>query len=393
MNINIDLINIRKFKFLKILSILFLFLSLILGVPRFAVENGATCTLCHVNPTGGGLRNDFGTTVYAQDNLPLEVTKNFADKDWDGFIGNNLQIGGDLRVQSMIYTDEENNIKNPIFPMQTDLYANLEINEKASIYFKLNLADNFRQEYWVLFSILPGDGWLRIGRTIPDFGFKLDDHTSFIRGGNARRSHGLQREGMLFSPSMDYPGIIEFGADITNTLSITSSLSNGFATGFDAGYGFTESFSDKNFTSKILFTNTYFELLNLLFSMSYMKEQDFNLFGVAGGFSFNEFTFLAEKDWANNLPGVDNADTFYSEVIYKPKQGLQVIGKYDYFQYEKDLQADFIRRYTIGLEIFPLNMLEIKFQTRFTILDKVKLKQENKTQPQPEYIIQLHTWF
>ena len=36
----------------------------------------------------------------------------------------------------------------------------------------------------------------------------------------------------------------------------------------------------------------------------------------------------------------------------------------------------------------PLNILEIKLQTRFTQLDLT-----NATQPEPEYLIQFHTWF
>ena len=42
------------------------------ALPRFAVQNGTSCIACHVNPTGSGLRNDYGSNVVALEELPLE---------------------------------------------------------------------------------------------------------------------------------------------------------------------------------------------------------------------------------------------------------------------------------------------------------------------------------
>jgi hypothetical protein len=64
--------------------------------PYLAVEEGYKCNVCHVNPTGGGLRNDFGIT-YAKVLLPAETVDNSIDT-WTGKLTDRLRIGGDLRA-------------------------------------------------------------------------------------------------------------------------------------------------------------------------------------------------------------------------------------------------------------------------------------------------------
>lgn len=64
--------------------------------PYLAVMTGYKCNVCHVNPTGGGLRNEFGVT-YAKVLLPAETVDNALDS-WTGKITDRLQVGGDLRT-------------------------------------------------------------------------------------------------------------------------------------------------------------------------------------------------------------------------------------------------------------------------------------------------------
>ena len=40
------------------------------AMPRFSARKGLPCSACHVDPTGGGMRNDFGRDVFALTELP-----------------------------------------------------------------------------------------------------------------------------------------------------------------------------------------------------------------------------------------------------------------------------------------------------------------------------------
>ena len=368
-----------------ILSI-FIFCQIVFALPRFAVKNGTSCTLCHVNPTGGSLRNEHGTTVFSMEDLPMEKMQKYTFEDWGGFAGDYLQIGGDFRVQGFSYTEDDTK-KTAIFPMQADIYADVAINEKANIFYKLSLGPQPKQEFWALFSIIPNNGWIKIGSSLPNYGLKLDDHTLFIRGGNLNRTHGLSKEGMPFSPRKQNPGIIELGYNISDAIGFTASIANSFANSNNSIYE-SEELKDKNITAKLSYVNTFFKKMNVHISPSFMKESDLQLMGISGGISLGKFIWTGEVDQAKNWPDEETAIALYSEIVFEIKQGIHFTGKYDYFDPDSDNLTGSISRYTFGLELYPLNILEIKMQGRFTQLDL-----EGSAEPDPEYLIQFHTWF
>ena len=82
-------------------SLIFL-INLGFSLPRFAVNNGSSCIACHVNPTGSGLRNSYGNDIVALDELPLERWLDKGNEDWNGYISDHLQVGGDFRYNSEI---------------------------------------------------------------------------------------------------------------------------------------------------------------------------------------------------------------------------------------------------------------------------------------------------
>ena len=102
----------------------FVFNSFLFSLPSYALEEGTNCMSCHVNPTGGGMRNDYGSNIYALDELPLKRWIDKGKDDWDGYITNHIQVGGDFRMQMY-----DNGDSTKVFPMQADMYADLKLNK------------------------------------------------------------------------------------------------------------------------------------------------------------------------------------------------------------------------------------------------------------------------
>ena len=345
-------------------------LSLIFSLPSYAIEQNSNCINCHVNPTGGLMRNDYGSNIYSLDELSIRKWIN-EDKKFDGFISDNIQIGGEFRIQS--YKGRKS---TSIFPMQIDLYSNVDFDNNISLFMKYGA----KQELYLLLDDYNNVDWIKIGKTIPDYGLKLDDHTSFIRGGNSSNTFvysGSIDQGLIFDYAAEYddPILIEMGLKINKNISLTSSISNGIVN--DNENNITISIKSKS-------SSIYG---NLLFGSSLMKEKDFKMLGIFGGFAKNKLTLSFEFDKAYNWIENFKSMASYMELIYKPIQGVHLTAKYDYFDKDISVLDGSTERYSFGVNFFPINMLELKFQIREYELFSID------TNINTEYLVQLHTWF
>jgi hypothetical protein len=156
--------------------------------PQYQLSVDATCSGCHVSPSGGGLLNENGTTAaetYSWKGTNPEFMYGKLDT------GDHVQLGGDFRgVWGYLQTPQRYLLG---FPMQGDLYAHLRFG-KISVQF----TGGFRppqykaafpvpvwsREHYVMWQQNEGSAYglfVRAGRFMPVFGLRLAEHPVYVR--------------------------------------------------------------------------------------------------------------------------------------------------------------------------------------------------------------------
>ncbi len=186
------------------------------GTVKFALASGASCNLCHVSPLGGGMRNSYGFEEVILGDLTREGARQSIAKGFTTRIGKFLRWGVDARLQGFRYgtTSARPKALSAIFPMQATTYGHISTGGKLDFYIAHFLLQS-ATEYWVRLARESETAYVRAGRFRPAYGIRLDDHTSYIRGGN---TGGLIvpeliafRQGLPFRPRSHGGGTVEGG--------------------------------------------------------------------------------------------------------------------------------------------------------------------------------------
>jgi hypothetical protein len=360
-----------------------LFYTELYAYPKFAAYTGEKCVSCHVNPTGGGLRNPYGVK-YSRDNLYMKFLKKANESsEFNTQITKGIQIGADMR---MIFIDDQIDEGipnfNTFFQMQGDLYVHAKMNKYLSLVVApgLYIPNTYgpdplatKYEIYGMLSSLPAGLYFKAGRFIPNFGTKIPEHRAYNRNFND-----------LYTPYASDAGI-EIGF-APSFFTLTAALSNG-------------SSLDKNGTR-----NNSFDFDN---QKQFVTSADFRwaskkskyTFGLGGSFLTNPFKYdpanninalrqiaagffsvglfervviLGELDY-NRLDLRDSASTrsdfqtLFGEVDIRVIKGLEA--KFQFENYNPQLGIKNAplerRRYSFGVEFFPLTGLEIEAIFRY----------------------------
>jgi hypothetical protein len=152
------------------------------GEPYIAVQQGYKCESCHFNPTGGGLRTEFGS-VFSENVLPA----NHIDmgQPWLGKLGDMVRVGADLRTD-WSYTDvPHTSIEKGFNLEQVRAYANVAlIPKRLDLYVDEQLAPGgatAMEAYGRYTTGGDGQWYVKGGRFYLPFGWRLQDNTAFVR--------------------------------------------------------------------------------------------------------------------------------------------------------------------------------------------------------------------
>lgn len=162
-----------------VLTILLITTAHAAAEPFLAVENGFHCVQCHVSPSGGGSRNQYGD-LFIQTQLPASPAS--SDDLWTGTLANRFTLGADAR-----YALREARIDG-VDPLQdftadrVSLYFSAKMNDRTRLYLDQQLAPggSISRSAWMKFD-LTDSLYLRAGKLFLPYGLRLEDDGAFIR--------------------------------------------------------------------------------------------------------------------------------------------------------------------------------------------------------------------
>ncbi|MGH6960712.1 MAG: hypothetical protein ACREE7_09530 [Dongiaceae bacterium] len=335
--------------------------------PYLAVREGLKCMACHVNPTGGGMRSEFGS-LYGQAQLPATP----ADPDelarWAEFTRGPIGIGADLR-SNVSYVDLPGSEGQSAFSNELRAYLSASVlPDRLLLYVDQRLTPAaVNQEAYV--RLWNGDWYVKAGRMYLPYGLRLQDDSAFIRrvpGINFASpddgvEFGLEREAwsMQFAASNGAGGGPEQDDGKQASLRLEY-VQSGWRAGASAN------FNDSS-TGQRRMGNLFAGLRTG--AVAWLGEADYV---VDDGFATGERRLLAgllEADW---------------HVVHGHNLKLTA----EYFDPDLDVDEDQQTRHSLLWEYTPIPFLQLRLGSRWS-----EGIPQNPLQNQRQALIELHGFF
>jgi hypothetical protein len=354
--------------------------ALSLAEPYLAVRTGFKCGQCHVNPTGGGKRTEFGS-LYSQITLAAErldpatgaaVPADSEPAVWTGKLNDHLALGGDLRANGQS-TKTQNNPSTLAFdPTRAQVYLEVKpIVDRLTIYLDERVAPGAatnRETYAMLWTA-DRSAYVKAGRMFVPFGLRIEDDTAFIR----------QVTGTTFNSSDDG---VEGGLDL-GPWSAQVSVTNG------AGGG-TETNRGKLISSLLTLVQPDWRL-GVSASTNFNGAADRRMQSAFAGLRTGFVSWLASgiyvtddgtptgrlKQWATLVEGNIEA-----------AKGHNLKLTYEYYDPNADVKEDQRERYSAVWEYVPFQFTQFRLGAR-----KSNGIPQNNAQNATEVFLQWHAFF
>lgn len=350
-----------------------------------------SCGGCHVNPSGGMLRNKAGFT-YGTKTLPWKT--NIPEEIQSGLniIKNNrfITIGGDFR--GLILSREGSDVNPLFFPMQADFYANANVGNHIALLAQIGMergGNSAVREEFIMLKDFPHNSYIKAGKFIPPYGLRLEDHTAFIR---SKINFDQSQPGSYVSgyeagaePVLVFARFSQFNADVTPAVGNTSKTARGFS-GVAGWQGLW-----------LHLAASYMDIKD--FAISPAGTKDRSAYGVFGAVRpkwlpyLNRLTYFFERDFRrdhsdeNNGSKDEDADITFHELDYRIAKGANLKLRYETYEPDNSNTTDpnEQKRYVAGVDLYPYPFTELNIQYRF--------KEEENEGNISEYLLLAHIWF
>jgi hypothetical protein len=338
--------------------------------PYLAAQMGLKCVQCHVNPTGGGLRNVYGN-VFAQ--TQLAAKKIGSDEDlWNGQVMKFLSVGGNARANWNLSDVPNQTSTNDFAVEEARAYLDFGvIPNRLSVYIDqrfapgnaTNLEANVR--YW----ITENEFYVKAGRLYQPFGYRFEDDNTFVRSVS-----GINMQ----TPDEGFELGFEKGAWSTQL-----SVSNG--TG-----GAPEVDDGKQIAVRTEYVQSTWRLgVSALSNNTDAGDRIGG--GVFGAWRAGPVTLLGEVDFIDDDSiGIDGRQLMASivEADWKLKQGHNLKFAFEFLEPNRDVDEDEQTRASLLYEWSPIQFVQIRAGLR--IYDGIP---QNDLQNRKQAFVQLHGFF
>jgi hypothetical protein len=343
------------------------------ALPRYSARYQQNCSLCHISPTGGGMRSLYASQYLVPQEMAWSTPGDDLLELIDPQVSKSITLGADFRLLHL-YSDEEVNTRN-FFEMQGDLYVSFQMSPRLALYYDRGISESY--ELFALAHLLPWDGYVKAGRFIPAYGWRLEDHTSFVRS-----------ELGFFPPAHTDAGV-ELGI-YPRRLAVQLSLLNGNRGG---------TLDDDDRLAVALRALYRFSVggVGLAAGASGLhnprEDGDHDSGGFFGYLSYGRLTWVGEIDWNRFEPddgGHTTALVTSHEVAFQLRRGLELKGTYDFYDPDHNLQTGARNRYGGGVYLMPNPFLALEALVRgYDVESGRDLRDEDFV----ESVLQLHLFY
>ena len=339
--------------------------------PYLAVRMGLKCEACHVNPTGGGLRSDFGD-VFAQTILPAHPIRGDWGL-WTGEVSKFLRVGGDFRYDANFTQTPGAKTTDQLEVQQGRVYAEAEvIPNRLILYVDEQVAPGtaINHEAYALYWSASHDWYLKAGQMYLPFGFRLEDQTAFV--------YDVSSTGM-YSPDTG----LEFGwlrghwdAQLTVT---DGTFANSLPSSSGKEYGAQMSYVESGWRVGVAANDD---------DNSYARRK---IFGVFGGLRTGPVDWLGEVDSVENdvapVNGVTQAAALL-EADWLIAAGNNLKLSFEPYDPDRDVRGNRESRVSLVYELTPVQFLQIRTGIRDYDGPRAIPSQNSRL-----WFIQLHAFF
>lgn len=347
-----------------VVCVLVLALESVQALPRFAVRTNAKCQSCHINPTGAGMRNFYGSTSYGREALPIKSwQQEFALDEFSTQLTDFLSYGLDFRFLYFYQKkDNPDATRSSFFPMQMDVYFNMRISKKVNVYVNPAFGPYPRYEVFGNLAVLPLEGYVKAGRFSPPYGLRIDDHNVYVREKTPLRNNLGQGAGVELGfnpgPLILLASVMNTGADrFTSPKTIIGKTEGRFK------------IESLNVLLGVSSFNRPGDRVNLLGAYGLVAwDGNATLMGAAEYIRGNstELSLDGERGGSNGARNDLKQLAVTVEADYVISQGIDIKFIYDFFDPDTKLKTGAATRYSVGLEFFPISGVEVRPLYRYT---------------------------